>query len=59
MRSHELYHFSDAKAVVLVTCGNGCGIVQKSLPRLKAIRDQYKAMGVEFPLIDSNRVRRW
>jgi hypothetical protein len=52
--SHELYYFSDAKAVVLVTYGNGCGIVQKSLPRLKAIRDQYKAMGVEFLLIDSN-----
>lgn len=52
--SHELYYLSDAKAVVLVTYGNGCGIVQKSLPRLKAIRDQYKAMGVEFLLIDSN-----
>ena len=48
--SHELYYLSDAKAVVLMTYGNGCGIVQKSLPRLRAIRDAYKARGVEFLL---------
>jgi len=52
--SHELYYFSDAKAVVLMTYGNGCGIVQKSLPRLREIRDEYKAKGVDFLLIDSN-----
>src|ERR1700704_5891299 len=52
--SHELYYLSDAKAVVLMTYGNGCGIVQKSLPRLREIRDEYKARGVEFLLIDSN-----
>src|SRR5260221_9309647 len=52
--SQELYYLSDAKAVVLMTYGNGCGIVQKSLPRLREIRDEYKAKGVEFLLIDSN-----
>jgi len=52
--SHELYYLSDAKAVVLMTYGNGCGIVQKSLPRLREIRDEYRARGVEFLLIDSN-----
>ena len=52
--SHELYYLSDAKAVVLMTYGNGCGIVQKSLPRLREIRDEYRAKGVEFLLIDSN-----
>ena len=46
--SHELYYLSDARAVVLMTYGNGCGIVQKSLPRLREIRDEYKARGVEF-----------
>lgn len=49
-----MYYLSDAKAVVLVSYGNGCGIVQKSLPRLRQIRDEYKAKGVEFLLIDSN-----
>ena len=52
--SHELYYLSDARAVVLMIYGNGCGIVQKSLPRLREIRDEYKARGVEFLLIDSN-----
>ena len=52
--SHELYYLSDARAVVLMTYGNGCGIVQKSLPRLREIHDAYKAKGVEFLLIDSN-----
>jgi AhpC/TSA family len=52
--SHELYYLSDAKAVVLMTYGNGCGIAQKSLPRLREIRDEYRARGVEFLLVDSN-----
>ena len=52
--SHELYSLSDARAVVLMIYGNGCGIVQKSLPRLRQIRDEYRAKGVEFLLIDSN-----
>jgi len=37
-----------------MTFGNGCGIVRKSLPRLRQIRDEYRARGVEFLLIDSN-----
>src|SRR5258706_4007669 len=52
--SHELYYLSDASAVVLMTYGNGCGIVQKSLPRLREIREEYKARGVEFLLLDYN-----
>ena len=52
--SHELFYLSDAKAIVLMTYGNGCGIVQKILPRLREIRDEYKAKGVEFLLIDAN-----
>ena len=52
--SHELYYLSDARVVVLMTYGNGCGIVQKSLPRLREIRAQYKAKGIEFLLFDSN-----
>ena len=52
--SHELYYLSDASAVVLMTYGNGCGIVQKSLPRLRQIRDEYRAKGVEFLLLDAN-----
>ncbi|HVY04869.1 MAG TPA: redoxin family protein [Burkholderiales bacterium] len=53
-RSHELYYHSDAKAVVLMTYGNGCGIVQKNTPWLKEVRDAYRSKGVEFLLVDSN-----
>ncbi|HUF22179.1 MAG TPA: redoxin domain-containing protein [Burkholderiales bacterium] len=51
---HELYYLSDAKAVVLMVHGNGCPIVRKALPELKAIRDAYRARGVEFLLVNSN-----
>jgi peroxiredoxin len=53
-RSHELYYHSDARAIVLMTYGNGCGIVRKTLPRLKELRDRYRDQGIEFLLIDSN-----
>jgi peroxiredoxin len=52
--SHELYYLSDARAVVLMVYGNGCNIVRNTLPGLKELRDRYRALGVEFLLIDSN-----
>jgi hypothetical protein len=52
--SHQLYYFSDAKAVVIMAYGNGCGIVRQALPALKELRDVYRARGVEFLLLDSN-----
>src|SRR5215813_11581688 len=52
--SHELYYLSDAKAVVLMTHGNGCSIVRNALPALREIRDRYRARGVEVLLLDSN-----
>jgi peroxiredoxin len=52
--SHELYYSSDAKAVLLMTHGNGCSIVRNALPALREIRDRYRAQGVEILLIDSN-----
>jgi hypothetical protein len=52
--SQELYYYSDAKAVVLMVQGNGCPMVRNALPTLKALRDQYRAQGVEFLLINSN-----
>jgi hypothetical protein len=52
--SHELYYFSDMKAVVIMTHGNGCPIVRKTLPELKALRERYRAQGVAFLLLNSN-----
>lgn len=52
--SRELYYFSDLKAVVLMAQGNGCDVVRKSLPELQALRDKYRAQGVELLMINSN-----
>ena len=52
--SHELYYFSDAKAVVLMVHGNRCPIVRNTLPVLQGIRDRYREQGVEFILMNSN-----
>ena len=52
--SHELYYFSDAKAVVLMSQTNDCALVTKSLPTVKALRDEYAAQGVQFFMINSS-----
>ena len=52
--SHELYYLSDMKAVVIMVQGNGCPIVRKTWPALQALRERYRAQGVEFLLLNSN-----
>ncbi|MEZ5557622.1 MAG: redoxin family protein [Pseudomonadales bacterium] len=52
--SHQLYYYSDAKALVFMVQGNGCPIVRNALPRFKELRDQYSAQGVQFMMINSN-----
>ncbi|MDB5462879.1 MAG: hypothetical protein JWP23_1268 [Phenylobacterium sp.] len=54
LEAHELYRLSDAKAIVLVSTGNGCPIARAMMPALKALRDRYAAQGVEVMLVDSN-----
>jgi mono/diheme cytochrome c family protein len=54
LEAHELYRMSDAKAIVLVSTGVGCPIARSMTPALKALRDKYKAQGVEMMLVDSN-----
>ena len=51
---HELYRMSDAKAVVIVTVGNGCPIVRNLAPRLKELQARYGSQGVQFLLLNSN-----
>ena len=52
--SHELYYYSDAKAVVVMVQGNSCPIVRNAMPRYKQLRDQYASLGVQFFLLNSN-----
>ena len=52
--SHELYRLSDATAIVFMVQGNGCPIVRNAMPRLRELRDEYAARGVEFRLLNAN-----
>jgi peroxiredoxin len=52
--SHELHRLKDAKAVVLITHGNGCPVVRNFGTDLKALRAQYEPQGVEFLMLNSN-----
>jgi len=52
--SRQLYYFSDMKAVVLMAQGNGCEVVRQALPEMQALRDKYRAQGVEVLMINSN-----
>lgn len=52
--AQELYYYSDAPAIVLMTQGNGCPIVRNAMPILREIRDAYADKGVEVFLLNSN-----
>lgn len=52
--AHELYYYSDARAVVLMVQGNGCPVVRNALPDLSKVRAQYEDQGVRFLMINSN-----
>ena len=52
--TRALYRQGDARAVVLVFASTGCPIVQKSIPKLKALREEFESQGVVFWLINSN-----
>ena len=54
MEAHELYRLADAKAVVIITHGNGCPIVRNMGPSLKALEAAYAGKGVEFLMLNSN-----
>jgi len=53
-KPHELYRQTDARAVVLIFTTTGCPIVQKSIPRIKELRDEFGPKGVIFWLVNSN-----
>jgi peroxiredoxin len=52
--SRELYRQDTARAVVLIFTITGCPIVQKSLPKIEALRKQFASKGVVFWLVNSN-----
>jgi peroxiredoxin len=55
--SHQLYYFSDMKAVVLLTQANQCAASKAAIAQVKQLRDQYQAQGVQFFLLNSSESR--
>jgi hypothetical protein len=51
---HELYRLADAKAIVLITQGNGCPISRNLAPSIRELKAKYEGKGVEFRLLNSN-----
>jgi len=51
---HELFYYSDKKAVVLIMQGNGCPIVRKNVSYLNELKDQYESRAVTFLMINAN-----
>jgi hypothetical protein len=52
--AQELFYDQQAKAIVVMIHGNGCQIVRSILPDYKALRDEYKAKGVRFLMLNAN-----
>lgn len=52
--SHELYYYSDTKALAFMVQGNGCPISRNAWPRFRELRDEYAEKGVKFMMINSN-----
>lgn len=52
---HDLYYYSDAKAVVLYTQGNECSVVRKAVTDLKEVRKEFRDEGVKFLMLNANQ----
>jgi hypothetical protein len=52
--AHELYYYSDMKAVVVMAHANGCEAANKAIPQLESIRNQYQARDVRVFMLNSN-----
>lgn len=52
---HELYRLSDASAVVIISQGNDCPIIQRYSQTLLELEKKYKNANVKFFLLNSNR----
>ncbi len=53
-KSHELYYYSDMKAVVLIWQGNGCPIVRQSIGEIMKLKEEYEKEGVVFFMVNAN-----
>jgi len=54
-RSHELYYYEDAPAIVVMIQGNGCPIVRNAWSDFRAVRDTFEAKGIPFYMLNANK----
>ncbi|MCH2189378.1 MAG: redoxin domain-containing protein [Gammaproteobacteria bacterium] len=52
--AHELHYNRDAKAIVLISQGNGCQVVRSNLTDYQALRNDYADKGVHIMMINAN-----
>jgi len=53
-KHHELYYYSDMKAIVLISQGNGSPILRQSIPYIEELKREYESKGVKFFMINAN-----
>jgi thiol-disulfide isomerase/thioredoxin len=53
-RPLSLYGFSDRRALVLISHGNECPILQQYAPTIRGLSEKYVAQGVQFALVNAN-----
>jgi len=53
-KSHELFYYSDAKAIVIMIHGNGCPIVRNSVNDYMDLSKKYRGKKVRFFMLNSN-----
>lgn len=51
---HQLSYYSDKKAVVLISAGNGCPILRQGLARIQELKKEFEPRGVEFFFLNAN-----
>ncbi|MDO8580193.1 MAG: redoxin domain-containing protein [Candidatus Omnitrophota bacterium] len=51
---HQLSYYSDQKAIVLITQGNGCPIIRHQIGYLNQLKEQYEPLGVVFLMLNAN-----
>ncbi|MDG1292775.1 MAG: redoxin family protein, partial [Pseudomonadales bacterium] len=53
-KSHELFYYDDAKAIVIMIQGNGCPIVRNSLNDYEVLSKKYSSKNIRFFMLNSN-----
>ncbi|MBT5953613.1 redoxin domain-containing protein [bacterium] len=51
---HELYYYSNKKAIVIISHGIGCPIVRKNISAIQLLNEQFYSKGIQFFFLNAN-----